>query len=249
MGIEENSLQDIKRGYTYDEENRCYACLSCGAVYEIGEIYTVDGRMFEAARAIDQHMEREHGDYVTKLIEGDSKYNSLTEHQRLLCRSFDAGESDKEIAKSLGVAASTVRHQRFTFREKAKQARMYLAMYERVFEGRSAGNHGIIPIHAGAKMVDERYVVTEAEREHILSVYLDDSAPPKLKMFPPKEKRKIVVLAKIAECFEPYRNYTEKEVNAILTPVYEDYATLRRYLVDYGFMSRSKDGTQYRLQK
>ncbi len=32
--------------------------------------------------------------------------------------------------------------------------------------------------------------------------------------------------------------FTEKEVNAFLAEFYDDYAVLRRYLVDYGYLSR-----------
>ena len=34
----------------------------------------------------------------------------------------------------------------------------------------------------------------------------------------------------------------------MLAAVYEDYSMLRRYLVDYGFMGRTKDGTEYWLK-
>ena len=38
--------------------------------------------------------------------------------------------------------------------------------------------------------------------------------------------------------FEPGQYYDEREVNRILKRYNDDYATLRRYLVDEGFMSR-----------
>ncbi len=68
-----------------------------------------------------------------------------------------------------------------------------------------------------------------------------------LKDFSPKEKKKIVILGKIAEQFEQGRQYSEKEVNQILKPIYEDYMTIRRYLIIYGFMERTKDGARYWL--
>lgn len=72
--------------------------------------------------------------------------------------------------------------------------------------------------------------------------------PLKLKVFSPKEKKKIVILRKIAEQFEKNKQYTEKEVNSILTDIYEDYATIRRYLIEYGYMDRTKDGKAYWLR-
>ncbi|PKM78120.1 MAG: hypothetical protein CVU90_03610 [Firmicutes bacterium HGW-Firmicutes-15] len=49
--------------------------------------------------------------------------------------------------------------------------------------------------------------------------------------------------------FEISRIYSEKEVNAIIKEVYEDYVTLRRYLIDFGFMDRKTDGSQYWLKE
>lgn len=50
-------------------------------------------------------------------------------------------------------------------------------------------------------------------------------------------------------CFEINRFYTEKEVNVIIKEVDEDYVTLRRYLIDFGFMDRKIDGSQYWLKQ
>ena len=42
--------------------------------------------------------------------------------------------------------------------------------------------------------------------------------------------------------------YSEKEVNKILSRVYEDYVLLRRYLIEYGFLDRTRDGAVYFLK-
>ncbi|MGX4667923.1 DUF2087 domain-containing protein [Cerasibacillus sp. JNUCC 74] len=39
--------------------------------------------------------------------------------------------------------------------------------------------------------------------------------------------------------------YSEMEVNEILKAIYSDFAILRRYLIDYEFMERSRDCTKY----
>ncbi len=158
---------------------------------------------------------------------------------------FASGQSDKEIAKKLDIAESTVRRQRFTFREKAKQAKYYLAIYEQAFEHKGTLENTIIPIHSHASYVDDRYLITEQERNHILETTFSSFEPLVLKNFSAKEKKKVVILTKIAEQFESGRSYTEKEVNQILRPIYEDYTTVRRYLIMYGFMERAKDGSSY----
>lgn len=69
--------------------------------------------------------------------------------------------------------------------------------------------------------------------------------PLKLRVFSAKEKRKVVALTKIVEQFEPGRTYTEKEVNGILRDIFDDYVTLRRYLIEYGFLERTRDCRTY----
>jgi hypothetical protein len=60
----------------------------------------------------------------------------------------------------------------------------------------------------------------------------------KLKAIPAQEKKRNAVLRYLAERFEPERMYSEKEVNEIIRPVHEDVASLRRYMVDGGFLTR-----------
>ncbi|MNW69193.1 hypothetical protein D3C74_481460 [compost metagenome] len=45
--------------------------------------------------------------------------------------------------------------------------------------------------------------------------------------------------------FDAKKKYSEKEVNEILRTVDSDYATLRRYLIEYGFIDRKDDGSLY----
>ena len=62
----------------------------------------------------------------------------------------------------------------------------------------------------------------------------------KLSALPLKNNQIIVILEELARKFELEREYKEKEVNVILEDVNEDYCTLRRLLVDYGYLSRHK---------
>lgn len=62
---------------------------------------------------------------------------------------------------------------------------------------------------------------------------------------PAKRSRRLVVLDRVAQVFEPGRRYPEHEVNVMLQAFYDDYAALRRYLVDEGLMSR-EDGQYWR---
>ena len=94
-------------------------------------------------------------------------------------------------------------------------------------------------------MVDERYVITEEENQKILENVFYSLEPLKLKVFSKKEKKKIVILRQVAAQFESGRTYTEREVNAILKEIWDDFATMRRYLIEYGYLDRTTDGSSY----
>ena len=62
---------------------------------------------------------------------------------------------------------------------------------------------------------------------------------------PAKQAKRLIVLDHISQRFEPGERYTEKQVNASISQIYADTATIRRYLVDHGFMDRG-DGDYWR---
>lgn len=64
-----------------------------------------------------------------------------------------------------------------------------------------------------------------------------------------KQDKWLVVLRWLATKFDPDKRYTEKEVNTILSEVHGDYATMRRDLIDFGFMQRERGGASYWLKK
>lgn len=246
--IDKLSVEELKSGYRFDADTNSYICNTCRKTFEIGEVFSFDNRFFEAVRAIKIHVNTEHGDNLKQLLYTESRYNTFTDNQKELLSLINSDLSDKEIAKRLGVSPSTVRHQRFMFREKAKQAKMYLAVYEQVIEKKSSVEDAILPVHSNATMVDDRYVTTEKEKNQILKIAFESLFPLKLKAFSTKEKKKIVILAKIAEQFEHGKRYPEKELNQILNDIYDDYAIIRRYLIEYGFMERTNDCKEYWLK-
>ncbi|MCI1580038.1 MAG: DUF2087 domain-containing protein, partial [Clostridium beijerinckii] len=70
-----------------------------------------------------------------------------------------------------------------------------------------------------------------------------------LKSYPAREKKKIIVLEEISRNFSKGKQYSEKEINRILKRVYEDYVTIRRALIEYGFIERKKDGSSYWIKE
>lgn len=62
---------------------------------------------------------------------------------------------------------------------------------------------------------------------------------------PASRNKRLLVLERLAQEFEPGMRYREREVDFTLQLFYADYAALRRYLVDEGFMTRA-DGVYWR---
>ena len=67
----------------------------------------------------------------------------------------------------------------------------------------------------------------------------------RLTSIPAAHGKRLVVLERLAQEFEPGVRYVEAEVNFMLQRFHADYAALRRYLVDEGFLTRA-DGVYWR---
>jgi hypothetical protein len=68
----------------------------------------------------------------------------------------------------------------------------------------------------------------------------------RISVIPAKHAVRLLLLDRVAQAFEPGRRYPELAVNEILKRLYDDHATLRRYLVDEELLSRTPDGTYWR---
>lgn len=242
----EADQESIRRGYIQQENQ--YICLICGKTFEHGFIYPYQEVFMDSQKAIQKHIENDHGSMFLHLMDMDKRYTGLTDHQKQLLTFFHQGLSDKEIAKLTGGNPTTLRTQRFALREKAKQAKVFLAIMESFEEKKVIDEkEQLIEMHMKATNIDDRYVITEQEKQTIIETYFEASEPKRLKSFPTKQKRKLVVLQVFAQRFDPQRTYHEKEVNDIIKVLFDDYVTIRRYLIEYGFLDRTKDGSQYWL--
>lgn len=65
---------------------------------------------------------------------------------------------------------------------------------------------------------------------------------------PSKFGQRLLVVEYLAKSFEPERPYSELEVNEVIRSriAFSDYVTMRRELVDFGFLTRSADCREYR---
>lgn len=242
------SLQELKQGYIYKEAEGYFYCLICGEQFEDGEIFHEEssGRWYEARKYAAYHVLHKHGSTLDYLLALDKKQTGLTDLQKELIRGFADDLSDKEMMTLTGAgSASTIRNHRFVLKEKAKQAKLLLAIIEMMEQGAVAAPR-FVPVHRSATQVDARYAITEEEYAELLKKYFPNGLEGPLASFPRKEKRKVAVLRFIASSFQEGVHYTEKEINERLIRFWEeDYVTLRRYLIEYGYLDREDDGRAY----
>lgn len=121
--------------------------------------------------------------------------------------------------KEAGLLDETFAHDGFRWRYKPS------AIFEALRETRSAAA-GPSDLPPGASAFDAR-------------VLGDFFVGGRLKSIPVQRKKREVVLRYLAEKFDRERTYTEQEVSVLLLNYHEDYASLRREMVDTGLMERA----------
>ena len=81
--------------------------------------------------------------------------------------------------------------------------------------------------------------------EETIARYMRDG---KFYVLPRKQKNRLEVFQYIYQHLQQYaQEFTEPELNERIKEVYEDFATMRRYLVDYQFLIRDNYGKSYQL--
>jgi hypothetical protein len=79
--------------------------------------------------------------------------------------------------------------------------------------------------------------MSETDRAKVLRTFMPDG---RIKQMPVKWSKKTVILEEVAQAFEPGVRYPERAVNAILRAFWDDYVTLRRYLIDAKMLDRER---------
>jgi predicted transcriptional regulator len=74
------------------------------------------------------------------------------------------------------------------------------------------------------------------------------TADGRVKTFPAQRKKLEAILRYVLRAFKPGIRYSEKQVNELLAQYNEDTATLRRELVDYGWLKRQGGGREYWIE-
>jgi hypothetical protein len=254
--LDNTELTDLLRGYRTVRRNRGFGyheCLFCGERFEEGLIYPDHDRQLSAERAAVEHLAERHDGPFAALLALGKEATGFSDTQREILELLYAGFGDEETARrSGGKAPSTIRNHRFHLRRRKREAMIQLSVLQLLEERDGEYTDAAMELYefSGPLSVsDERTRLSRSEAEKISRSYLvlnGEGLPEELRRWPKKQKEKLVILDRIARLFDPEKSYPEREVNAILSALSEDYVTLRRYLVDYGLLRRQPGGGNYR---
>ena len=152
--------------------------------------------------------------------------------------------SVEELAAFLGLSSSTVSHHLSRLSEVglvSAQAKGYYSVYSletRTLEEMAQRILSREVLPAVAPEVDK----DEYDRRILKNFLLPDGS---IKAIPSQLKKAQLIYRHLAQQFEPGKQYSEKEVNAILEKYNEDYASLRRALIEEKLLAREGGGGKY----
>lgn len=109
--------------------------------------------------------------------------------------------------------------------------------FKQVVRARMAGT-GETYTAARAALEQQAYDAARAEQQRLVGRLFTGG---RIERVPARRKVRAAVLLEVVSRFEPGREYSEKEVNDVLLGVHEDFAYLRRELVNYHYLQR-EDG-------
>ncbi|GAP21585.1 metalloregulator ArsR/SmtB family transcription factor [Leptolinea tardivitalis] len=173
-------------------------------------------------------------------------FKALADENRLKIIGLLASRSYtvEDLADALGLGASTTSH------HLAKLAKAGLV------SARTDGHYYIYSLQTDVLKDMSRQMLQEDElpklsapvsedvfEQKVLATFLDSEG--RIKAFPMQEKKYLVILRHVVKSFEMGKRYTEKQVSETLAAFNEDFALLRRDLVDYKFMAREGGGREY----
>ena len=147
--------------------------------------------------------------------------------------------SVEELATILDLSSATVSHHLRRL-QKAGLVQARAAQHYHIYSLR------LQTLHEMSQKILSRDALQETTQEldldaydrKVLRTFMDGE---RLKSIPRQWKKREVILRYLLEQFESDRRYTEKEVNEIISRTHEDYAALRRYLVDSRRLARERE--------
>jgi len=179
-------------------------------------------------------MKAEQSIAIMKALADESRLaivNSLLEHSQYV----------EEIASRHALATSTVSFHL----KKLEQAGLVSSRKEQYYAVFNANEplfdttlREIVSAAPAEKELQEKRI--DEYRRKVLETFFRHG---RLEKLPAQHKKRLIVLEQFALKFEPGRRYPEPEVNGLIMPLFDDYCTIRRLLVDEGMIQR--DGSNY----
>jgi hypothetical protein len=162
-----------------------------------------------------------------------------------------------DLAQKVNLSEPTVSHHLARLRE-AGLVNLRMAGNQRFYRVNSVGLakfkrlineiEQLSPEPEDAVVSDNQWIAALGWDEEDQEVLREHTLNGKLIRIPAKQKKWLVVLRWLVTKFEADKLYTEPEVNAILKTVYEhDFVSLRRDLIDFGYLRRERGGGKYWL--
>jgi predicted transcriptional regulator len=154
--------------------------------------------------------------------------------------------SVEELAEMLGLNSSTVSHHLTKLSSVglvSARAEGYYSIYqleENAIQGMAQRLLSRETLPSVAADVD-----VDAYDRKVLNTYL--SSDGRIEAFPAQRKKEEAILRYVARSFQAEQQYSENEINEILSQYSDDTARLRRNLVEFGFMARQGGGGSYWL--
>jgi len=175
-------------------------------------------------------------------------FKALSDANRLKIVALLAQEprSVEQLASMLGVSSSTVSHHLARLSKiglVSARAEGYYSVYRLDPQALSEMAERVLSKEALPAVAAD--VSGDAYDRKVLATYMTSDG--RLRAFPVQRKKEEAILRHVVKAFAKDRRYTEKQVNGILSRFSEDYARLRRNLVDFGFMQREGGGGEYWL--
>lgn len=144
----------------------------------------------------------------------------------------------EEIAKRHALAPSTVSfhlkklEQAGLISSKKEQYYVVIRTNEPLFDTTLREIVSATPVRK--ELQDERM---DVYRRKVLETFFRHD---RLEKLPAQHKKRLIVLEQFARQFEADRRYTEAEVTGLIQPLFDDYCTIRRLLVDEGMIQREE---------
>ena len=182
-------------------------------------------------------------------------FKTLADDTRMnMVRLLAGGEySSKDLASALSISAPTLSHHItklravgfLRLRMEGKQHfyslnQKNLDRFKNMAQTLEVTTKPILPEEPDNTWIDE-LPLEDWEKK----VIRDYTYAGRLKQLPKKEKKLLAILNWLALQFEEGRDYSEREVNEIITRYHPDYASLRRDLISFGYLRRERGGSKY----